>query len=175
MRTLKQVLPEIPNRKHFQIPMVADSSNEVWVDLTTGLMPGQAWFITGGWWTIEPLNGEASSAFPSPPGTNGYHLQLHRNTDSELLLPSNDDDVIASNKRIAYVAAAGTLFNKLPLPLEVNGRPITCSRLLRMLFRTTADETNVSNPANVLRGVLNYEVIEVAEQDYVRHGNILKL
>lgn len=177
MRTLKQVLPEIYNQKRFEIEMAPDSTTEVWSDLTTGLLPDHAWLMHGWEWHIE-LTDPTVPAQSWPNATSmAWQLQLQRNTESEIMLSCNDDEAIFTDRFVSDVAGvgdAGTLYD-LPLSHFPEWKYVITTRTMRLMFRTSTDDAQISSDSYALRGRLYYEVIEMSEQDYVKHGHILKL
>lgn len=177
MRTLKQVLPEVFNEKCFEIPMPDNSTTEVWADLTTGLMPDMAWLIWGWEWLIEGTDPtQPTAVWPNTDAVNSYQIQLQRNIDSEIMLKFTDSDVIFTDKFVVDVLGAAASLNfDTPMTHEKNHPTPTTSRKMRMMFRSATDDTAISSPAATLRGKIFYEVISLNEQDYVKHGNILRL
>lgn len=157
--------------------MVADSTTEVWVDLSTGLMEDHAWWLIGWTWMIETLDPTIpTSAWPNTNATNAYQLQLQRNLDSEIMLPFNDDEAVFTDKYVVDVlgAAAGLSFDAPQVHFPQN-RFVLASRKMRLMFRTAADDAAISDATFCLRGKLFYHDIEASEQDYVKHGHILSL
>lgn len=177
MRTLKQILDQIPNEKRFEIRMAADSTTEVWTDLSTGLMEDHAWWMLGWTWMIENVDPTIpSSAWPNTNAVNAYQLQLQRNLDSEIMLQFNDDEAMFTDKFVVDVlgAAAGLSFDA-PMVHFPQARPIIATRKMRLMFRTETDDAAISADTFALRGKLFYHDILANEQDYVKHGHILRL
>lgn len=152
-----KVLATIPSEATFEIDMVADSTNEAWVDIDTNLSDGEAWLIYGCEWTFEVI---ADPRAPLAPSTAliARTFQLHRTDDSEVLLQANDDQVIVHHVHNAALAGAAGLHN-YNYPYRVAKRTVTMQPTLRALFRTSADDGGISDPLNHLVGKIFYDKV----------------
>lgn len=174
-----KVLATIPARAEFVLPMAADSTDEVYVDLDTNLDDGEAWLVYGGWWCLENV----VPAVPLTPGWdtqttgNVWKLQVHRNDDSELLLAALDDDLMFFDEINvdATVATQGAKSQLLSFPRPFGHRTITFSEKLRVLFRTFVDDTTISATSAHIAGCLLYDRIKAPSIGQSKLGQIADL
>jgi hypothetical protein len=172
-----KVLASIPSEANFIIPMVADSSNEVYVDIDTQLMDGEAWLVYGAEWTFENVDPTVPLVARNAAANNAAVIQIHRNDDSIILLNHNDDDLIFEDVWIqSYIAtAAGTTIDQTFFPRRFGKRTITFSENLRVLFRTYADHTEISATTVQIAGKVFYDRISAPSIGMSKLGQIANL
>lgn len=176
--SFQRAIATIPQRALFSITMDADSTNEVYDDIDTDIDAGEAWYIYGGWYWFEGASPTAPMGVLTTDSFNSI-LQVQRNTDSELLLAANNSNVIGFDQiLILYnAAAAGTIQTRLdfPRPLLQGFPTISFSETLRVLFRTQADCTSISDADKRLNGYLLYDVIEAPDVGQSKLGQLSNL
>ena len=136
---LTSLLRRLPHTYKFVIPMVATSTDEVWVDINTFLRGSDGWHIVEvayGWESIDPTTPLAIA----PAANVSTVLQIHRNQDNELLLNANDDDVLFNDQLMFEIDCAQPTAFPRRVPVDI----VTTQRKLRALFRTSADFANIS-------------------------------
>lgn len=169
MKKLKKVLADLPHEAKFTIPMVADSTNEVWVDINTHLRNGDGWRMQSlkyGWEFITPT----LPLFLAPAADLATALQIQRNTDNELLLNQNDDDVIVHHTIIWH----SDVYNA-ELPYKVPIDTVTTQPKLRVLFRTSGDFAGMSLATVQLVGRIMYQKLDGPNVGHSKHGLLKEL
>lgn len=166
MKNLSAKLKELPHEAKFTITMAADSTTEVWTDITTHLDGNDGWFITRLDWAFEnidptiPFNIYASAPY-------AHMIQIHRNLDNTTLLSWNDDDVVVNH------SLGLTNVNILPvMPFSIQVDQVTTQKKLRVMFRTTTDNTVLSATTVQLAGRLYYHVLKGPNVGHTKLGKI---
>jgi len=154
-----KVMASIPSPMDFIIPMELDSADEAYVDIDTNLGDGEALLIYGVRYRFEnvdptePLNWLGAQA-----ADMSWGLQIHRNTDSDILLNANDSDLLIDDARhMAQATAVGFAF--LDSIFKRQERTVTLSPTLRAIFRTDADYANISAATVQLAGRIYYDKV----------------
>jgi len=169
-----QVLATIPSEAEFEITMDADSTNEVWDDIDTNLQDGEAWLVYGGLFVFENIDPTTPAILDPTTADNAYTLQVHRNDDSEILLNYNDDDLMFHwNWTVCDTVNASQVV--FPMPLRFGKRTITFSEKLRVLFRTRADDADLSVASTRIAGCLLYDRIAAPSIGQSKLGQIADL
>jgi hypothetical protein len=166
-------LEDTPRRAEFVIAMVADSTNEVTVDIDTALDDGQAWLIYGmeyGFENVDPT-------IPLPVYGAGVDvagtIQVHRNTESDILLASNNNRLMAQHKvEMAFLTSGMAMLTE---PYKVPINTVTLQPTLRVIYRTSADNTNISAATAQISGVLLYDIISAPPRLSSKIGTLTDL
>ena len=165
-------LEETPRRAEFAITMGADSTTVVMADIDTGIDDGQAWLIYGleyGFENIDP-----AVVLQSVGATEGaFQTQVHRNTDSALMLNANNDLVMSHHKLIYSLQTNGGTVYTEPLKIPINN--VTLQPTLRVLFRTATDCPSISAATIQLAGALLYDVISAPARLSSKLGTLTDL
>lgn len=174
--TFDSVIASIPQVAEFQIEMAADSTDEVWDDIDTDIGEGQAWIIYGGEYWFEGDD-------PSTPmlvgvvANSSWTLQIHRDTESELLLAGQNNHVMYHDiVNIHYsAAAAGTIEVPYAFPRKFGRPTVTFQENLRAIFRTTVDMSTISDADKQLCVNLYYDVITAPNVGQSKLGQLANL
>lgn len=177
--TFNKIVASVPREANFEITMNGDSTTEVWDDIDTNLDEGMAWLIYGGEYSIEAIAPTVpQGSLDITANTQTHVLQVHRNTDNELLVNVHDDDLMFFDKyESSFVAtAAGTSHGpQINWPRRFGKRTITFAQQLRVIFRTTVDNTIISDPAVQLVGCLYYDIIKAPNVGQSKLGQLANL
>lgn len=170
--TFNKVLQSVPSEAEFEIAMNGDSTTEVWTDIDTNITDGQAWVIYGMEYCFENIDPTVPLA---PSITTGISrvLQIHRNDDSEILLNSNDDDLLMQHRWAFKVNTTGA--SEGEVVWRTQKLTITMQPTLRVLFRTAADDTVISLTTVQLAGKLYYDKIAAPNIGISKLGSIADL
>ncbi|GAG65112.1 unnamed protein product [marine sediment metagenome] len=160
MTEAEKIMARRPSEQDFTIEMNANSSVEIWKDIPTKLREKEAWHIVAFAFWIEERDPTLPIGIPDVETSHG--LQLHDNSDSELLKNFNDDDVI-----VAYQEHNEEIF-KHPIRFELDR--ITLSNMLRVIFRTRQDETVWSAPSIQVAGKVYYHVVSAPPSGRTKLG-----
>ena len=172
-RTFMKWLNSIPAQAEFEIDMVANSEDEVWVDIDTGIDDKQAWAIYGVVYDFEavdptvPLNIATSIDCV-------LTLQVHRNAKNEILLKQNDKQVLFHHTIQMYSETAECT-GPVVRPFQVPHRAVTMQETLRVIFRTSADMAEISDPLYHLVGTVLYDVIAAPAGTSTKIGQLTDL
>jgi len=170
----EKFLEDTPRRAEFEITMDADSTNEVWADIDTGIDDGQAWLIYGLEYGFENIDPTVPVRPLGGGGVEGSaQLQIHRNADSELMLNANNDLVLLHHKLDYYFTTSGLMVVQEPHKVPINNT--TLQPTLRVIFRTSVDFSNLSAATTQLAGVLLYDVISAPARLSSKLGTLTDL
>lgn len=169
----EKILNSIPRRAEFEIVMNADSTTEVWADIDTGIDDGQGWVIYGLEYVYESID-PTVPLIPFNAGADNEHvLQVHRNDDSELLLNSNDNRLLLQH-RVGYdLFTSGQV--AWEQPSKIPARTVTLSPTLRVLFRTSVDNTFISLATVQIAGAILYDVVRAPARISSKIGTLADL
>jgi hypothetical protein len=152
----------IPYEREFHLPMVADSTNEVAVDIDTDIPAGGTvgWTIVGMEWQFVDIASpytKRNSIITA--GVNNMTLQLGRGEapGTVTLMHPGDDDLIAEDILCMQYAAGGEF--PLTWPRGKAIRDVTQLGTLHVRFATSVDVTDISATTIEIFGkVLYYPV-----------------
>ena len=173
-KQFNEIMGSIPAPLQFNIAMVADSTNEVYADIDTGLDDGQALLIYGMEYVFESID-PTIPLVPCDTQSDTYTLQVHRNDDSLLLLNFTDDDVLmhhqvtmTASTQASYQFIGETVF-------KCAKRTVTMSPTLRAIFRTTSDVVALSAATNQISGYIYYDKIPAPSAGVTKIGQLANL
>jgi hypothetical protein len=175
MTDFEKVLNAQPRRAEFEITMNADSTVEVWADIDTGISDGQGWVVYGMEYVFEniaptvPITG----IWPIAGSGNQAVLQIHRNDDNELLLNSNDNELLMQDILGYTLSTSGAL--EYRQPFKVAKTTVTLAPTLRAIFRTAVDDTALSAATIQLAGAILYDVIKAPARISSKLGTLADL
>jgi len=157
------------HRAPFTIPMVADSTNEIWTDIPTKLKNDDGWHIKRIAYTIENID----PTIPLVTSANVYAtmaLQVHRGNENEVLLPAfHPDCIVHSSMTTVFDTAGMAIEPRHPVIIDVN--ELTRQQMLRAIFRTSADIAAISLAATAhLSGVIFYDLITAPHDGRTKLG-----
>jgi len=172
---LNAIMRTIPSECKFAITMAANSTTEVWLDIDTNLQDGEAWLIYGAMWKFENIDPTVPVNWATE--LNTFALQVHRNDDHELLINANDDDLMFEDQlQMSHtVTLGGTDTALLAWPRRFGNRTVTLSPTLRAVFRTSADQTIISDASVQIAGKILYDRIAVPSIGQTKIGQIANL
>lgn len=173
MNAFNKWVNSIPAKAEFQITMDADSTNEVWVDIDTGIDDNQAWAIYGVEYTFENIDPTVPLLF-SGGGDSIHTLQIHRNDDSAILRNFDDRDVLFHDSWSNITGAAEHTImvegvRRVPI------RQVTMQPTLRAIFRTTIDQALLSIATIQLNGRILYDTIPAPSGTASKLGQLTDL
>lgn len=162
----------IPREENFSIAMVADTTNEVWVDIDTNLLDGYAWALYGIEWFIQNPTTFEPITWYGPNAPNSLALQIHRNDDHELLIEYGDDDLWLHHHLDIMTLTSGAAIAQGPYRREKPS--VTFGPTLRAVFRTDVDATNIT-AADLLVGKIYYDIIKAPTAAQTKLGYIAEM
>jgi len=172
--TWRKIMQSIPSEAKFTIAMAADSSDEVYADIDTNIGDGEAWLIYGMIWVHEAIDPTVPLQMFDGTEDNGLVLQLHRNDDHELLVNSNDDDLLMQD-RLEVIVPTGASIAFNPGVRRVMHRTITMQPTLRAIFRTLADSAAMNGATNQIAGKILYDKVPAPDIGATKLGRIANL
>ena len=172
-----RALGTIPSRAKFEITMAANSEDEVWDDIDTNLLDGQAWLVYGGEFIFEVIDPTLPHSPFDGALNDAYCLQAQRNDDSEILLNFCDDDLMFEWRmsRDYALSTSGAINEWHIWPQRFGHRTLTMAQTIRMLFRTASDDTALSVATIQIAGFILYDVINAPSIGASKLGNIANL
>ena len=168
----EKFLEDTPRRAEFSIDMVADSQNEVWADIDTGIDDGQAWIIYGMEYGFENVDPTVPLAIVQATSAT-MQIQVHRNDDSEIMLAMNNDLLMAHHKVSYVIDTEGASTFTEPFKVPINNT--TLQPTLRVMFRSAADMVEISAATARLSGVLLYDVMSAPARLSSKIGTLTDL
>ena len=168
MTEWEQILANMPSVAPFEIPMHANSDNEIWADIHTKLDQNHGWHIRGLSYTIELVDPTVPIAVYTALDQCRV-LQLHRGSEQETLLPAFHPDCLAH-------VHEGIVFNTSGLdtprlhPIHVPIDAVTRHQTLRILFRTEIDVGVISDASVQLTGIVLYDLITAPDDGRTKLG-----
>ena len=170
MKNLTDVLKEAPHQCDFAIGMVADSTTEVWKDITTHLRHGDAWLIVALLWYFENKTPTVPLGLISSAATQ-HALQIHKNTDHETQLGFHDPDLLLHSGKMLT-----NNYIDPQVPFRHDCRVFTTQPRLRAIFRTGADNTSISaTTVQVVGRILYHPLNGPSGAGYTKHGLMKEL
>lgn len=171
MTEAERILKSLPSEYPFEFLMNADSTVEVWTDIPTKLGSFEAWHVVGARYTFQNVNPTVPFLLDDQSAPFAAELQIHRNDDSELLLPANDPVVIGRDAfDFTWATSVGYQF-KRAFDQIVNMNTIVCGQMLRVLFRTSVDVPIGLSAATVcVRGTLFYHLVGAPDNGRTKIG-----
>lgn len=173
MGTFNKIAATIPREALFEITMNADSTTEVWVDIDTELGEGEAWLVYGMEWCIETIDPTVPLVQVYTAGEDELVLQIHRNDDNEVLLQSNDRELLMQQRIGTEITTSGAIIYQAPWRLAK--RTVTMQPTLRAIFRSTGDVAGISAATNQLAGKIFYDVFQVGNIGTSKLGMLANL
>jgi hypothetical protein len=147
-----------PAKEPFDLPMVANSTTEVAVDVATGIDAGEGWAILGWYYSFRTIAAPHEPRAISLCGAqNSWVLQLCRGQApaTPALLDPHDDDLIWED---IIQSDVGTSANTvMSFPRMVNCAEVTIQDSCYFCFGTVVDDAEISDAAYAIMGVLLYE------------------
>lgn len=159
MKKLSSVMKEIPSEARFTIQMAADSTTEVWTDITTHLEGNDGWHILGLEWDIESVSPTVPLQWPTVSSNDVMVLQIHRRIDQVTLLNQTDDDLLLTSV-VRGTVASGVGWNVWETPVTRDFQTVTTQKKLRVMFRTAVDNASINGTTNQLVGRIFYHLVE---------------
>ena len=173
-KQFNEIMGSIPAPLQFNITMAADSTNETYADIDTGLDDGQALLIYGMEYVFESID-PTIPLVPLDTQSDTYTLQVHRNDDSLLLLNFTDDDVLLHHQ-ITMTASTQASYQFIgESAFKCAKRTITMSPTLRAIFRTTSDVVALSAATNQISGYIYYDKIPAPSAGVTKIGQLANL
>jgi len=172
MDTFDEVMASVAAPIDFTLTMDADSTNEVYVDIDTGLDDGEALLIYGmeyGFESIDPtvpLDFLTTADFVST-------LQVHRNDDATLLLNMHDSEVLLHDYRLLALNTSGAY--QANQPFKCSHRTVTMAETMRVIFRTAADCVQISLTSVQLSGRIFADKFEAPSMGVTKLGHLANL
>ena len=166
-----EFLEQMPRRAEFTIDMVADSTTEVWADIDTGLDDAQAWLLYGlefGIYAIDP-----TVPLLARTANTVHTIQIQRNTESAILLATNNNRMMTNFKTTQFIATEGAFMYQEPWKVPIQN--VTLQPTLRVLFRTNVDDTAISDAAYNIEGVILYDIITAPKRLASKIGTLTDL
>lgn len=171
----EKILNAQPRRAEFEITMDADSTVEVWSDIDTGIDDGQGWVVYGLEYVFENIDPTVplDTIWGSATAQNEMVIQVHRNADNELLLNSNDNELMFQDRLCYDITTSGAVESRQPF--KVAFQTVTLAPTLRVLFRTSTDNAAISAATIQLAGVILYDIIKAPARLSSKLGTLADL
>lgn len=168
------VMASIAAPLDFTITMSTDSTNETWVDINTGLDDGEALLVYGFEYDFESI--DPTTPIDLHPNTfaGSWVCQLQRNDDAELLLNQHDSEVLLHHGFFTDLNTTGG-YGATQRPFRRFQRTATISPILRAMFRTSIDNTEISLTSVQLTGRIFCDKFEAPSVGVTKLGHLANL
>jgi len=180
-KAFDQLIARQPDFWSFRMPMVADSTNEVTVDIATGIDSNKCFELVGGWFRFE-VTGDPNDFGGSRPriGTvdNAWRFQIQRGQDQGdgFKTPLDVDVLYDWELATEYdLQTNGAISQQLVQPFKIDVRTITFRDYLSIHFATAVDDTLISDAAISMIGKIYYYERFALNEGQTKIGRVSQL
>jgi len=174
LQAFDDVMATIAAPIDYTITMDANSTNEVYSDISTGLDDEEALLIYGMEYDFENIDPTTPLDVHQNAFAGSFVHQIHRNDDATLLLNQHDSEVLLHHGYFADINTQGG-YSGVERPFRRFQRNVTIQQTLRGIFVSSTDITDISQATSQLTGRIFCDSFDAPSIGVTKLGHLASL